>query len=566
MRLERLFILAIAVATAAAITASPQLSPTRPWPPTVRAVPPGSPPLSPADALNTFTMPPGYHVELVASEPLVQDPIAMDWDVSGRLWVVEMPGFVPNLSTPEPNPAAIGRVVVLEDTNHDGRMDRRTVFADHLVLARAIKVIEHGVLVGEPPNLWLMHDTNGDLRADTKELVTSAYGRRDGRVEQNASSLYWATDNHIYTSNSDIDFEWAHGSLEVHRTLSRGEWGVTEDDGGHVYRNSNESVLHVDVVPTDYYARNPGLLRTRGSYEPLDGENGDANVVWPARPNSGTNRAYQAGIDRPDGSLAKFTSACAPMVYRGDRLPAELEDNVFVAEPAANLVSRLIVTDDGTALHARKAYAEGEFLSSTDERFRPVFLSNGPDGTFYVVDMYRGVIQQRADITEYLRDQIINRQLETPTSRGRIYRVVHDGTARDTTPPFASRATPAQLVRALAHPNGWWRDAAERMLVERGDRSVAPALAALVASAPDPRTRLHALWALNGIDAVRPGTAMRALADQSRDVRAAAVRISERWLGDAANPVQVRRARGRSGSGLGRPRPGCGLARQSARE
>ena len=146
-----------------------------------------SPVLTPAEELKTIFMPPGYHLELVASEPLVQDPVVIDWDADGRLWVVEMLGYMNDIqATGEHNP--VGRVVVLEDTNGDGVMDKRTVFADHLVLPRALKVLDHGVLVGEPPNLWLMKDTNGDLKADTKELVSNAYGRLDANVEHNANT------------------------------------------------------------------------------------------------------------------------------------------------------------------------------------------------------------------------------------------------------------------------------------------------------------------------------------------------------------------------------------------
>ena len=151
---------------AAVLTVSGQQSSplNRPWPPDVQKVSPDSPALSPAEALKTFYMPPGYQIELVASEPLIQDPIVMDWDRQGRLWVVEMPGFVPNLQAPEPYMEPIGKVVVLEDTDRDGVMDKRTVFADGLVLARSLKVLDRGVLVGEPPNVWLMRDTNGDLQ------------------------------------------------------------------------------------------------------------------------------------------------------------------------------------------------------------------------------------------------------------------------------------------------------------------------------------------------------------------------------------------------------------------
>ncbi len=520
-------------------------APNRPWPAGVQKVSTDSPTLSPEEALKTFYMPPGYRLEVVASEPLIQDPVAIDWDTDGRLWAVEMPGFMANITgSNEHDP--IGRVVVLEDTDDDGRMDRRTVFADGLVLARSLKILDRGVLVAEPPNVWLMRDTNGDLRMDTKELVTNQYGRRDGDPQNNANGFQWALDNQMYTAGqADIQLRLKNGVLQVQKTLPRGEWGVTHDDAGRVYRNTNESALHADLVPTAYFARNPNLLRTRGSYERLapDGNDvNDLNIVWPVRPNPGTNRAYQTGIDRADGSLAAFTSVCAPVVYRGDRLPGDLYGNVFVAEPAANLVSRLVLSDDGTTVRARKAYERGEFLASSDERFRPVFLSNAPDGTLYIVDMYRGIIEHRLSLTAYLRDYILARKLEQSTGFGRIYRVRHDTTRRDSPSRGGSQASPAQLVEMLSHQNGWWRDTAQRLLVERSAaavRTVVPALTKLALGAPDPRTRLHALWTLDGIDAIEPSTVVSALDDPSRDVRASAIRIAERWLAEVNHPIQA---------------------------
>ena len=500
----------------------------RQWPPPVQKVSNDSPPLSPAEALKTFYLPPGYSVELVASEPLVHDPVAIDWDPEGRLWVVEMSGYMRDVSgTNERNP--VGRVVVLQDEDGDGRMDKRTVFAEGLVLARAVKVLDRGVLVGEPPNAWLMRDTDGDLRMDTKELVTNQYGRLEADPQNNANEFHWGLDNWMHVAASEIEVRLKNGAFEVRRTLRRGQWGVAEDDAGRIYRNTNESALHVDLVPTDYFARNPNLLRTRGSYERLADDNPDLNLVWPVRPTPATNRAYQYGILRADGTLARFTAVCAPVVYRGDRLPADLYGNVFVAEPAANLVSRIIVSDDGTTLRARKAFERGEFLASTDERFRPVYLSSAPDGALYVVDMYRGILEDRLSMTEYLRDQILARKLEQPIGLGRIYRVVHQTTRRDTSRPL-SNASPAQLVATLSHPNGWWRDAAQRLLVERRPMSAVPALTKLAESAPDWRVRLHALWTLDGIDASEPATVVRALDDPSRDVRASAVRLAERWM------------------------------------
>ena len=513
----------------------------RPWPPGVQQVPEAAPALSPEAALKTFYMPPGYHLELVASEPLVQDPTAIDWDPSGRLWVVEMTGFVLDMEKPEPYLEKIGHIVVLEDTNHDGRMDKRTVFADDLILPRAVKVLDTGVLVGEPGTLYWMRDTNGDLRADTREVLSHDYGRLEGSVEGNANSVFWAMDNSIYTTGAGVYLRLRDGQFEVRKTLSRGEWGITQDDAGRIYRNSSESALHVDLVSTPYFQRNPLLLRTRGSYDALDTDDA-LNTVWPVRPTPGNNRAYQVGIRRADGSLEKFTAACGPLVYRGDRLPAELYGNVFVAEPSANLVSRIVLNDDGTTIRAKKAYEGAEFIASTDERFRPVNLSNGPDGTMYVVDMYRGVIQNRASTTAYLRDRILANKLDQPTHMGRIYRVVHDTTTRDTSPGLQT-ATPLALVGTLSHPNGWRRDTAERLLVERSGRlrasygPVNAALATLVERSPDWRTRVQALWTLDGIGSVQPALVTKALQDTSRDVRVAAIRVAERWLGDAQHPI-----------------------------
>ena len=258
-----------------------------------------APVLSPAEALRTFSMPAGYRLELVASEPLIQDPIAIDWDPAGRLWAIELPGYMRDIrASGEYEP--IGRIVVLEDSNGDGAMDRRTVFADGLIQPLAMKVLEQGVLVGEPPNIWLMRDTNGDLRSDRKDLVAAGYGRRETNVEVNANALLWGLDNRIHMAGTGADMvlRYVDRTFQVQRSLSRGQWGATQDDAGRIYRNHNESVLHVDLVATPYFARNPALLRTRGSHEALQDPAGNINDVWPAHQTPGTNRAYQQGILR----------------------------------------------------------------------------------------------------------------------------------------------------------------------------------------------------------------------------------------------------------------------------
>jgi len=370
----------------------------RAWPPAVQPVSQASPALTPADELKTFQLPPGYRAELVASEPMVIDPIAIDFDLEGRMWVIEMLGFMPDTSGTDSR-QPLGRIAVLEDANDDGKMDKRTVFLDKLILPRAFKILDRGVLVGEPPNLWLARDTNGDLVADSKDLVRNDYGRLEGNPEHNANSLYWGLDNTIYTSEHTYHLKLRDGKFETIPTPSRGQWGIGADDAGRIYRNWNEQPLFVDYVAPHYYTRNPNLTRTSGLYEMLM-EPKDM-TVWPVRPTRGVNRGYRDGTLRADGTLTTYVSAGTPTIYRGDRLPKDLYGDAFITESAGNLVHRLKIVDDGTGrLTGQNAYAKGEFFASTDERFRPVNLFGAPDGTLYVVDMYRGVSEDGTDWTD----------------------------------------------------------------------------------------------------------------------------------------------------------------------
>ncbi len=496
------------------------------WPPAKKQME-KSVPLSPEEEIKTFSMPPGYRVELVASDPMIESPILMDFDPDGRLWVLEMLTFLPDTSGRDSR-EPLNRVSVLEDTNGDGTMDKKTVFADRLSMPRALKVLEHGVLVGEPPNLWLMKDTDGDLKADTKELVVSTYGNPNGGIEHNANSLFWAMDNVMYSSEHVWDLRWRNGKLEPLPALSRGQWQISQDDAGRIYRNVNDSPLFVDYTPSRYFLRNPNAARTRGLYELLV-EQADA-TVYPVRNNRGVNRGYRDPFFRADESSIVIQGAGTPTIYRGDVYPKDLHGNAFITDSPTNLVHRMVVTGDGSGrLTAKNGYAQGEFLASSDERFRPVSLFDGPDGCLYVVDMYRGVVQAGGIWSAYLTDYIKGHDMELPVGKGRIWRVVY-GNARRPAAPALSKATPQQLVQTLSNPKGWWRDTAQRLLVERGDTSVAPALKTLAGGAPDWRTRLHALWTLDGLEAIDVASARKAIGDANGDVRAAGVRISERWL------------------------------------
>ncbi len=542
---------AIAVAALAAVTAAPAgqtasvpraasvagtaTTPGNPWPPEAPAEP-SARPLSPEEAVRTFSTPPGYRVELVAAEPLIESPILIDFDADGRLWALEMLSFLPDASGRDAR-EPLNRVVVLEDLDDDGRMDKRTVFADRLLMPRALKVLDQGVLVGEPPNLWLMRDTNGDLTADTKTAVAGNYGNPGANIEHNANGTLWAMDNVIYSSEHAWNLRFRNGAFESVPALSRGQWQISQDDAGRVYRNVNDSPLFVDYTPAHYFLRNPNSARTRGLYELLI-EQMDA-TIYPVRPTRGVNRGYRDPFFRSDGSSIVVQGAGTPTIYRGDQYPASVRGTALVTDSPTNLVHQFTIVDDGTGrLSARNTWPRGEFLASSDERFRPVSLASGPDGTMYVVDMYRGVVQAGGLWSEYLSAYIKSRSLELPVGRGRIWRVVHGtGASRRGPRPALSKATPATLVDALSHPNGWWRDMAQQLLVQRRDRSIAPALVTLARSAPDWRTRLHALWTLDGLDAIDPAAVERAVRDVNPDVRAAGIRIGERWLRQPGHPL-----------------------------
>jgi mono/diheme cytochrome c family protein len=507
-----------------------------PWPAGVETKQPEYPPvLTPAQELKTFHMPPGYQVQLVASEPLVQDPILAEFDGDGRLWVVEMQGYavgqkMADLTKP------VSDIAILEDTNGDGVYDKRTVFLDKLVLPRALKILDHNcALIGEPPNLIKACDTNGDLKADTREVIAGGFGRM-GNIEHSANGLYWGMDNTINISEHKYNLEFkGDGKFETVPNLVRGQWGITQNDGGLIFRNFNTDPLFVDYIPPSYFVRNPDVVRTNGLYVNLVDQ--EKSAIWPVRPTLGVNRGYRPEVPRPDGSAYYYQGVSSPMIYRGDALPKEIQGQPVVVDSPTNIVHLLKMQDDGSGnLSAADFYSKGEFLASTDERFRPVSLTPGWDGTFYIVDMYRGVSQDGPIQTDYLKNYILQHKLWQGIHYGRIYRVIHTGMKEPPAKPHMIEETPAQLVAHLSDPIGWWRDNAQQLLVQRNDKSVVPALQKLVASAPDFRTRLQALWTLAGMGSLDADTVKKALEDSDAYVRNAAVRGAEPYLakGDAS--------------------------------
>ena len=489
---------------------------------------PPSPPLTPEQALKSFTVAPGYRVELVAAEPLVRHPTVLQFAPDGRLWVVEMTGYMEDFDgTTEDQPK--GAVVTLADTDGDGRMDKRTVFLDNIILPRALVLHRDGVLVGAPPHLWFCRDTDGDGRADEKTEVAADFGVRVdpsrpqlANPERAPNALLWGHDGWLYVGAMTARFRPDEGRWIRETSNFRGQWGLAQDDYGRLYSNNNSDFLRVDVVNSGYLLRNPNLGRTTG----LNTKAAAEQTVWPARVNPGINRGYRPEMLR-DFRLKECTAACGPWVYRSDLFPADAYGNAFICEPAGNLVKRLVLKPDEAGLvKGTPYYDQKEFLASTDERFRPVNALTGPEGALYLVDMHHGVIQHRISLTSYLRKQGESRGLIAPHGMGRIWRVVPEGRAPAVLAKL-SALSPRELIAELGSGNEWRRETAQRLIVESGDRSLVPALTAFGVQASSPMGRVHALWAQHGLKSADWTLVDACLTDADPRVRAAALRVSE---------------------------------------
>src|SRR5690606_11372834 len=361
------------------------------------------------------------------------------------------------------------------------------VFLDSLVIPRAICLVDSGVLVAEPPNLWFYEIRDG--RPAGRILVDSTYAE-GGNVEHQPNGLLRNLDNWIYSAKYDKRYRrLPNGTWQKEKTHFRGQWGISQDDWGRLYYNDNSSNLSGDYFPPGLGSGNPNQRSVAGYGETIVAD----TRVYPLHPTTGVNRGYMDGILDTTGRLVNFTAACGPLVYRGGLMP---DFNVFVAEPAANLIKRDMLTEEGYRTVGEQAYHGKEFLASSDERFRPVNLYDGPDGALYVVDMYRGIIQHSTYLTPYLKKEIETRGLTLPLSMGRIYRVLPKGAKTGwTTMPQGTDS----LVALLGHANGWVRDKAQQVLVDRRATEVVDELREILRHGSDSLQVVHALWTLEGL-------------------------------------------------------------------
>jgi glucose/arabinose dehydrogenase/mono/diheme cytochrome c family protein len=479
----------------------------------------GVPYLSPEEEVKRFVMPEGYRLELVVSDPIIKEPVAIAFDGNGRMFVAEMRSYMQDIDGKNQHSAS-GRVSLHWSSKGDGVYDQHTVFIDHLVLPRMILPVGNGLLVNETDSqdLWLYRDNNRDGVAEKKILVYAG-GPRGGNLEHQQSGLMWDLDNWLYMAMTSYRLRLRGTNVIREPTPpNNGQWGISQDDYGKPWLvnaggelgpvNFQQPILYGAFSIKDQFA--PGFLE-----------------VWPlvglADVQGGPNRF------RPeDKTLNHVTAACGGEIYRGNRLPEDLRGDLLFAEPVGRLIRRAKIEVKEGVTYLHNAYDHSEFIRSTDPNFRPVNLVTAPDGTLYIVDMYRGIIQEGNWVRPgtYLRKVVQEHQLDKNFGRGRIWRLVH----KDFQPgplPDMRHDRPAQLVAHLEHPNGWWRDTAQKLLVLRGDKSVAPVLTEMARTSTNHLARIHALWTLEGLNALEPSIVREKLKDEHPQVRVAAIRTSE---------------------------------------
>lgn len=493
-----------------------------------------APVLSPEEALKSFVIEEGFEIQLVAAEPLVVDPVCMAWDEQGRLWVCEMRGYMPDqFGNGEDQPT--GRIVILTDTDGDGTMDHPEVFLDEIVLPRAIAFAKNGILYADHESLYFVK-INPDGSAGARMPFPggreySNNGPKKSNVEHQANGLLYGLDNWYYSAKSSKRFGFSGNRMRPGTTEFRGQWGITQDDDGRLLTNRNPVLIQYELFPPSATLRNDHF-----KFKSNDGIVQVKPNVYPIHPTPGTNRAYRPNQDvsHETWKLLRATAACGPVIYRGDQFPKDYYNNVFVPEPAGNLLKRIVLETDGqdkpTAKHA---YENREFLASTDERNRFVNAYVGPDGCLYLVDMYRGLIQHKTYITEYLRRQINARGLDKPIGYGRIYRVVHKDSPVDHTPPKFAEMSSAELVKQLAHINSWRRETAQRLLVQRRDDDAVGPLSAMAMSHQNPQARIHALWTLQGMRKLSVNVLAAAGELDNERVRIQVLRLAESFEGES---------------------------------
>lgn len=508
-------------------------------------------PLTPEQALKSFAVNKDFEIEIFASEPYIMDPVDMVVDESGNVYVVGMPDYP---FQPEPGKEK-GNIRMLADTNNDGRIDTSYLFADHLSEATSILPWKGGLIVTAAPDILYLKDTTGDHKADVREVLFTGFFKAN--PEAQITSLRFGVDNWIYANNrgqagkvgsvqdpsapalnmqgADFRFRLDKGKFELE--TGPGQFGQTINDWGHRFFTENTIHIQQAVIPWRYTHRHNYLPYLRAiinvsDHDPIMFQQTEA-PYWRKARSAARNRNYkEQNLDRVEYEDDHFTGASGGTLYEGGIYPQEYYGNVFTGEVAGNLVHRdvMLLPDSNAAYTAVRGATEKdrEFLASTDPWFRPVGFYVGPDGCLYILDYYRQHIETPVSIPDSLKTDM---DFLRGNDMGRIYRVVPKGglAADKKIFPRLGEMSNAQLVEQLKQPNQWLRLQAQRLLLEHQDKLVVPALKALFEQSADARTRLHAMYSLEGLNALDASIVMKALKDAHAGIREHAMILAEKY-------------------------------------
>jgi len=506
------------------------------------------PPKTPQEALKTFETARGFHMELVAVEPLVYSPVAAAFDEDGNLYVCEMRDYP---FKPAEGHEPIGSVRLLRDTNDDGIFDKSTVFADKLLWAAGVAPWKGGVFVAAPPDIWYLKDTNGDGVADERRKVFTGFGTQNQQAMVN--NLTWWFDHKIYGATAgnggDIrpannpqanpievkghDFRFDPESSEFESLSGTVQFGNTFDDWGNRFVCSESQPLQHVVLPQQYLERNPYLPVPTAINNIAPGPVPIFRISpverWRQIRSSRRIAIQERSAESPGASHHVVDAAAGVTIYRGGAYPPQYYGTAFVGDGQNNLVHHRVLTPDGVTFKSQRVEEQSEFVRSSDIWFRPVNLVNAPDGTLYCLDMSREVLESihiPLDVAKHL-------DFKNGRNYGRIYRIAPDG-FHSPRPTRLSKAKGKELVAALESPHGWWRDTAHRLIYEQQDKSLVPALERMVAKSQRPESRLHALWSLQGLNLLKDAVVLAALSDSHPGVRENAVRLAEPRLNSSS--------------------------------
>ncbi len=510
------------------------------------------PPKTPTESLKAFKTRPGFKIQLVASEPIIGSPVSMDFDEDGRLFVAEYTEYnayaIPSFKNS-------GRIRLLEDTNNNGTYDKSTIFADNIPWSATVFCYDGGVFVGAAPDFWFLKDTNNDGIADVKQKILTGFGR-DLAGEAMLNSFRWGLDNRIHISTNLAGGEirladdakpsnaskGAILTVRNHRLILNpksyafekgsggGQHGFSFDNYNRAYVCSNSEPAQTLAFDTRYLARNPFVQAPSPSVN-IAPDNKFTRIFrispdepWRILRTDLRTKGIVKGSNEGGKVSGFFTGATGITSYRGDAFPPSFLGNIFVGEVSGNLIYQAKLDENEIIPVAHRAEPEVEFLASADNWFRPVQMAHGPDGCLYVVDMYRGLIEGAAFLPP---DMVKHLEIMAGYDRGRIWRISPENFSPRPKPKLSSLSN-SELVALLEHPNGWHRDTASRLLYQKQDKSLAPSLRYLAKKSKSHLGKIHALWALDGINSLDHSDVLAALSDEHPRVREQALLLSEK--------------------------------------